>query len=171
MNRRSFFNLASFPLIPALLFTNVTFADDEDSDDGDKPTDEGQELTTEQRCAEALGAMMVAYVTQCHLSVGLIADSFVQESMDEEQANAVLELTQNFISQIEPKLTKLSQVDDLSDEDIKAFKESAEITRLILREIEALSGFIESGEEDDRKKYGKAREKAQARFDKLFQAK
>ncbi len=111
---------------------------------------------------------MVAYIAESHINVGLIADSFAGDAIEAEQATALLQLCKNFLDQVEPRLSKLSKAKDLGNEDKKAFLDTAEVAKLIQAEAAALEKFIDSEEEEDREKYGKAREKAQAKLDKFF---
>lgn len=154
MDRRSFFGLATVPVIPFLLSGKVAQAQDEPS--------------TQDQIAETLGATMVAYIAESHINVGLIADSFAGDAIEAEQATALLQLCKNFLDQVEPRLSKLSKAKDLGNEDKKAFLDTAEVAKLIQAEAAALEKFIDSEEEEDREKYGKAREKAQAKLDKFF---
>lgn len=154
VDRRSFFGLATVPVIPFLLSGEAAQAQDEPS--------------TADQIAETLGATMVAYVAESHINVGLIADGFAGEAIKGEQATALLQLCNNFLDQVEPRLTKLSKSKDLGDADKKAFSDTAELAKLIKGEASALEKFVDSEEDDDKEKYGKAREKAQAKLDKFF---
>lgn len=154
MDRRSFFGLATVPVIPFLLSGEVAQAQ--------------EEVSTPDQIAETLGATMVAYIAMTHINVGLVADGYAGEAVEGEQATALLQLCKNFLEQVEPRLTKLSKAKDLGNEDKKAFLDTAELAKLIQGEASALEKFVDSEEEDDREKYAKAREKAQAKLDKFF---
>ncbi|MFO0925205.1 MAG: hypothetical protein U0905_22310 [Pirellulales bacterium] len=125
----------------------------------------------DEQIAEVFAYTLVAYATETHLMVGVIADSYESESIEGEQAKAMLEMNKNFINEIGPRLSKLGKHDDMEKDGQKFMVESGKVFKAIRSEIAALTTYIDSEDDSDLEKYNQAHEAAKAEMDAFLKAK
>lgn len=124
-----------------------------------------------EQIAEVFAYTLVAYATETHLMVGVIADSYESESIEGEQAKALLEMNKTFINEIGPRLMKLGKHDEMEKDGQKFMVESGKVFKAIRAEMAALSTYIDSEDDADQEKYHQARDAAQTEMDAFLKAK
>jgi hypothetical protein len=138
-----------FSVVPSLSFVR---ADDSSTPEGD--------------IAETLGAMLVAYSTEAHVNVGLVADALVQDAIEAEDAKKLLGLSKMFLADFEEKTEKLSNKSSFDEEEQKIFAHAASLFQVIGAEVAAVEAYIESEDDSDLEAYVEARKIAISKLEK-----
>ncbi len=126
---------------------------------------EQAEVTYEMKAMETLGSTLVAYCFEAHVNVGLVADSYEGEAIDEERAKSLIELNINLLDQVGPAVVALTKFEGVGEADLEVFKKLAGMFKLIKAEANAVKKYIESGEEADLKAFGEKNQAAQKAID------
>lgn len=128
------------------------------------------EISYESKTTEALGATLFAYALDAHVNVGLIADSYQGEVIDDERANSLLDLSVGLLDQIGPYVVKLTEYPECEEGDKKVMGKLVKCFKAIKGEAQALKTYIESGEDEDMENYSQKRKAADDIIDKLLKS-
>lgn len=126
------------------------------------------ENSAEAQLQEIVGSMIAAYVIESHASIGLIADSYVGETLAFEDAEALIEAQLTLLNEIGPRIFTLSNNAEVNAEGQAFLKESGKIFKAIRSQLTALREYINSDSEKDHREFLSTREKVQAKIDEFF---
>lgn len=108
--------------------------------------------------------LAVAYAFQTQTTVGMVADAVVHKVYDKGTCEQVLKAALGFLSPVVGQLEDVVEL-ELDDADKVFFEKLVEALRLLRDEAEALSDFVRSGKEADRKRYLDLRDQAKGVLD------
>ena len=129
---------------------------------------EEETVPYETKAAETLGATLVAYSMDAHLNVGLDEQAYNAETIDEERALALINLTVTMLDQIGPSVIALSKYAECGEEDKKCLVSLAKGFKAIKAEAVALRAYVESGEDADFAEFESKQQAAQNIMDNLL---
>jgi hypothetical protein len=130
---------------------------------------EEEAVPYETKAAETLGATLVAYSMDAHVNVGLVEQAYNAETIDEERALALINLTVTMLDQIGPSVIALSKYAECGEEDKKCLVSLAKGFKAIKAEAVALRAYIESGEDADFAEFESKQQAAQNLMDNLLE--